>query len=310
MHSQDMESPALDGVPQYMLRKARVVTGSNDPTELRSFVLANVDQPDEFWATEERAEAIALSRSNSLMQDAMEKLGQAPRSVLDQLGISASAATSLQLARSVSAPARAATVQPSTAERNAVLVPVPDDEDLWNLLPVPEDDDFDELDHDGVGRGASSRWKTVGHLIRAAVRLGSKKGSTASSTEFGELADAITSCKEVRAVLDRRQASLVDALRQSQERGEEDWLKHLDAGDFIEVQLPNTAPTMHHGASVYSVSPEMLDNSELGGVEHWILGSIKSMIRSGSRVVEIEVQFDQLRCPLRRPCLMMLRAAS
>lgn len=292
-----MDSSALDGVPQYMVRKARVVTGSDDPAELRSFVLANVDQPDEFWATEERAQAFAMSRSNSLVQDTMYKLGQAPRSVLHQLGISPSAAASLQLARSLSAPSRAAMLPSPSADMDAVLVPVPEDEDLWNLMPVPEDDDLVDLDEVAQHGAASSRWKTVGHLIRAAVRLGLKKGSKAPSTEFGELADAITSCKDLRAALDNRQASLAQALRQSQERGEEDWLKQLDAGDFIEVLIPNTEPSTHNGVSVYSVAPETLEHAERGRVQDWISGSIQSTIRSGRRVVEIEMRFDPSALP-------------
>ena len=48
---QDSRSPkkvaagTLDGVPTFMIRKARAMTGGEDPIQLRAFIDANHDQP-------------------------------------------------------------------------------------------------------------------------------------------------------------------------------------------------------------------------------------------------------------------------
>eukprot|EP00854_Cymbomonas_tetramitiformis_P002592 gene2592-3345_t len=64
--SNETEESAFDGVPLYMRRKAKIMTGG-DRAAMLEFVRANADQPNAFWFTEPQVEEILRSRSSELL---------------------------------------------------------------------------------------------------------------------------------------------------------------------------------------------------------------------------------------------------
>ena len=303
----------LDGIPIYMIRKARVVTGSRDPSVLKEFVLANNDQSDDFWSTEQHADEIDRKQSASVLQDAVERLGQAPQAVLESLGVSATsinaAASNLglpTLSKTVSAPGGYPNSQHSTIKSSGVSkstyatieecvdMPLPDDD--WMEMPVPDDDD--DFAVTPSRRSAKARWTTLRHMVDVTSKLSSLCKAETSSTRseppltvFGELAETITESTSIRDSLDRHELSLIHSLQESGADAS-GLVDQLDEGDLVEVRLPTKE----------SILPKTGSGAPLGN--DWISSEVLNIMHSAGKVMEISLSLQPAkpaRLSARRP---------
>lgn len=229
-----------DGIPAYMIRKARVVLGITSVTEdqidtILAWVHANLDQPDEFWLTEADAARIDKEKSAEAAEAARGRaLDQLSTADLRSLGIS---------------------------EHDAALISAP--EPAGPPPPRPKPNRKSAKQQWGAVRGALQGMRFMKAAAKDSATVAERAGTISQLGRCVIAEDEQPFFKAVNKALHEQLVAL---------EGTEEWVTSLEAGDSVDVNV-SVACHPRDGRPLFERSEEQLE-------PRWVQGVVERAVKS------------------------------